>query len=162
MEPWRGAFPPIEVRMLSFPEVNELSDDVRRIFEEFDREHGPQWRCAAGIYMPPLDVVDAGDAVVVLVDVPGIRPSSIRVVIKEGNLIVAGEKVPPDGYAASASSFHLVERGFGRFARVVRLDMAVDAGRARATFVRGLLRVSMPRIPERRGREIRVAVDVGS
>jgi len=148
--------------MLSFPEVNELSDEVRRIFEELDRQHEPQWRCAAGVYMPPLDVIDSGDAVVVLVDLPGILPSSIRVVVKNGNLIVAGEKVPPDGYAASASSFHLVERGFGRFACVVRLGVAVDAGRVRATFGRGLLKVSMPRIPERRGREIAVAVDVES
>ena len=32
----------------------------------------------------------------------------------------------------SESSFHLVERGFGRFARVVRLGRACDAARARA------------------------------
>ena len=146
--------------MLSFPEVNEFSDEVRRIFDALDREHEPRCRSAAGVYMPPLDVVDTGDAVVVLVDLPGIRPSSIRVLVKNGNLIVAGEKVPPDGYAASASSFHLVEREFGRFARVVRLSVAVDAGQTHATFSRGLLKVSMPRIPERRGREITVALDV--
>lgn len=148
--------------MLSFPEVNELSDEVRRIFDELDRQHGAQWRCTAAVYTPPLDVLDAAETVEVLVDLPGVQPASIRVVVKNGNLIVVGEKLPPDGYAASASSFHLVERGFGRFARVVRLALAVDASRGRATFSRGLLRVSMPHIPERRGREIRLAVDVES
>jgi HSP20 family protein len=56
------------------------------------------------------------------------------------------------------SSFHLVERGFGRFARAVRLSGAVDASRASASLVDGELRVSLPKIAERRGRAIHVAV----
>jgi HSP20 family molecular chaperone IbpA len=46
----------------------------------------------------------------------------------------------------------LVERGFGRFARAVRLGRACDASRARAAFDRGELRISIPKIADRRGR----------
>jgi HSP20 family molecular chaperone IbpA len=52
-----------------------------------------------------------------------------------------------------------VERDFGRFARAVRLHTAVDAGRARAVLTLGELRVILPKIADRRGREIRVTVE---
>jgi HSP20 family protein len=144
--------------MLSFPELNELSEDVRRIFEEFDRTHGSDRGVAGGIYTPLLDVIDTGQTIEVFVDVPGVAPDAIRVHFKNESLIVVGEKLPAETDSRNPASFHLIERGFGRFARVVRLAVAVDAGHARATLSSGQLRVSVPRIAERRGREIRVTV----
>jgi HSP20 family molecular chaperone IbpA len=40
----------------------------------------------------------------------------------------------------------------------VRLDGAFDAGRASASFTSGELRITIPRLEERRGREIRIPV----
>ena len=56
----------------------------------------------------------------------------VRVLIKDGVVLLVGEKLPPDPAGRADATFHLVERGFGRFARAVRLSGAVDAGRARA------------------------------
>ena len=144
--------------MLSFPELNELSDDVRRIFEELDRAHPSDRGVAAGIYTPLLDVVDTGASIEVFVDVPGVAPDAIRVHVKNGSLIIVGEKLPAETDSRDPASFHLIERGFGRFARVIRLAVAVDAGKACATLSAGQLRISVPRIGERRGREIVVTV----
>jgi HSP20 family molecular chaperone IbpA len=52
----------------------------------------------------------------------------------------------------------MAERTFGRFARAVRIGGAVDAGKARATLVKGELRIVFPRIEERRGGQIRIAI----
>jgi HSP20 family molecular chaperone IbpA len=52
----------------------------------------------------------------------------------------------------------VAERVFGRFGRAVRLTGAFDVGRAEATLRAGELRVSLPRIEERRGREHRIPV----
>ena len=54
------------------------------------------------------------------------------------------------------ASYHLVERDFGRFARAVRVHVAVDAARASATLRDGELRIVLPKIAERRGRGIPV------
>ena len=56
------------------------------------------------------------------------------------------------------AAFHLAERGFGRFIRAVRLAGAFDAGNARASLTAGELRIFLPRIDDRRGREIRIDV----
>jgi HSP20 family protein len=147
--------------MLSFPEVNELSEDVRKVFEELDRLHGQVLRAPGHVHTPPLDVVETAEGVEVVVDLPGVPIEAVRVLFKHGTLVIAGEKVPREGCPPEHTAFHLVERGFGRFARVIRLSMAVDAARSRASLAAGELHVSIPRVPERRGREIVIPIDDG-
>jgi HSP20 family protein len=145
--------------MFSFPELNELSDDVQRIFRELDERCGSPCRPVNSVYAPALDVVELADAVVVYVDLPGVVAASLRVLFKDSNLLIAGEKGPNEPCARDGSAFHLVERGFGRFARIVRLQTAVDTSRASAVLAAGELRVSVPRIAERRGREVPVTIE---
>jgi HSP20 family protein len=145
--------------MLSFPEVNELSEDVRRLFEELDRRQGQVGRCPSGIHTPPIDVVETEETVEVLIDLPGVQPADVRVLFKQASLLVAGEKAGADPCGPEGAAFHLVERSFGRFARVIRLGLAIDASAARAVLLNGELRVSIPRISERRGREIAVRIE---
>lgn len=140
--------------MLSFPDVQELSDDVRRVFEEFDRRHDPCGQRVASLYNPPLDVVETASSVEVYVDVPGVGADALRVFFKAGSLIIVGEKFADDACAGNGSAFHLVERSFGRFARVIRLSAALDVAHARVHLDSGELRISVPRLEERRGHEI--------
>jgi HSP20 family protein len=112
-------------------------------------------------YRPPVDILESADSIDIIADLPGVARSSIRIVFTSGTLVITGRKRPPSCEHRDAA-FHLAERGFGRFAWGVRLAMAVDAGRARAVFEAGELRVTLPRIDERRGREIRIAIEPGS
>ncbi len=105
---------------------------------------------------PALDVLETSDAVEVVMDLPGVAVSSLQLVFSQNVLIVAGEKLPARDHPDAA--FHLAERGFGRFARAVRLEGPCDAGRADASLVAGELRVRLPRIEERRGSEIRIPI----
>jgi hypothetical protein len=59
-------------------------------------------------------------------DVPGVAASALRVLFKHGTLVIVGEKLATEPVGADGSAFHLVERGFGRFARVVRLNAAIS------------------------------------
>jgi HSP20 family protein len=145
--------------MLSFPEVHELSDDVRKILEEFDRRPRGPCHGVSSVYAPALDVVETPTSIEVHLDVPGVAVEAIRVFIKNGNLVIVGEKLSAEGCGGDGSAFHLVERGFGRFARVVRLHTAIDASRAQAVVRSGELRITVPRIDDRRGQEIMLRVE---
>ena len=134
-------------------EHRELLDDpgLRRLLEG---EGNPG---AAGDWTPPMDVVETSSAVEVLMDLPGVPRSHLTVVFSQGTLVVAGRKVAAS-CAHREAAFHLAERGFGRFVRAVRLSGAFDAGRAEASLTGGELRIVLPRIEERRGRDIRIDV----
>lgn len=113
----------------------------------------------AGECVPPVDVYELDDALLLVVDLPGVPADAVRALAKEGMLVVAGDK-PPARCAAQKDEarFHLAERGFGRFARVVRLPGAFDAARAEATLAGGELRIRVPRIADRRGSAIHIPI----
>ena len=137
-------------------ERREMGDELKRLFDVLEGEakaSGPPGECN-----PAVDVVESPTEVEVIVDLPGLTREEVQVVFTRGSLLVAGIK-RPSVCSHSDAAFHLAERAFGRFARVIRIAGAVDAGRARATLSSGELRVVVPRITERRGREIRIAVE---
>jgi HSP20 family protein len=137
-------------------EVGDLSDEVRRVFLELGRVFGSE--SLAGECVPPIDVYESDDTLEIAVDLPGVDPAAIRVLGKGDSILIAGEKAARR--ARGESSFHLVERGYGRFARVVRLARACDTAQARATLNGGELRVSVPKVGDRRGRAIPITISI--
>jgi HSP20 family protein len=144
------------IHALAFPsELGEFSDEVRRVYLELGRAFGSE--SLAGECSPALDVFETDETLEITVDLPGVDASAIRVIAKGDSVLVAGEKSARRPRAES--SFHLVERGYGRFARVVRLGRACDTAHARATLAGGELRVSIPKMTDRRGRSVAIAVN---
>ena len=136
-----------------FLDQRELGDEARRVLDMLAADE-----CgAAGECRPPLDVIETEATVEIIMDVPGVTPEQLQVVFSRGALVIAGRKLPPACENREAA-FHLAERGFGRFARAVRLAGAFDTGAAGASLSGGELRIVLPRIAERRGRDIRIEV----
>jgi HSP20 family protein len=103
--------------------------------------------------------VETAATVEVVVDVAGVPAGAVRVAIRRNSVLVVGVKLPVS--TEPAVRFHLAERSYGRFARVIRLAGATDASRARATVERGQLRVVLPRLDDRRGRVFAIPVERG-
>jgi HSP20 family protein len=110
----------------------------------------------AGECLPPIDVFETDRAVEIVVDLPGVAADLIEVLIKGSAILITGEK--PPRRTRGDSSFHLVERGFGRFARMVQLTTPCDGSHASATLRDGELRISIPKVTERRGQPITVPI----
>jgi HSP20 family protein len=144
------------IHALAIPsELGDFSDDVRRVYLELGRAFSSE--SLAGECAPALDVYETDDTLEITVDLPGVDASAIRVIAKGDSVLVAGEKTARR--TRTESSFHLVERGYGRFARVVRLGRACDIAHAKATLAGGELRVSIPKMTDRRGRSVTIAVN---
>jgi HSP20 family protein len=142
-------------------EPGGLADEFARLFDELDRASGRSHRPAAGTCTPPLDVIETAGTIEIVLDLPGIAAADLRILIRNGVVMVAGEKRPADAADRAEGHFLLVERGFGRLARAVQVTAAFDGSRAHAVLQGGELRIVLPRIPERRGREIRVSIQDG-
>ena len=132
-------------------ELGEFAEEVRRIFRELGRGAAMAGECS-----PPIDVYETDATLEISVDLPGVDPGSVRVVVKGSVVLIAGDKAPRRG--RGDSSFHLVERGFGRFARTVRFTVPCDTARAKSVLEKGELRITLPKVAERRGRAIPITV----
>jgi HSP20 family protein len=147
--------------MLVSTDVGDLGPEVRRLFEDLARRRPDRRHVVSGECLPVLDVLETEKTIEIVLDVPGVVADGLRVMIKSGIVLIAGEKERPELNVKGPASFHLVERDFGRFARAIRVNAAFDASQARARLQEGELRVVLPKIQERRGREFLIHVDTG-
>ncbi|HEX5474357.1 MAG TPA: Hsp20/alpha crystallin family protein [Vicinamibacterales bacterium] len=135
----------------------DLPEDVRQLFEG-----DPDSRALLQEpteWSPSADVLETPAAVEIVVDLPGVQSDAVEVVLVRGAVIITGRKAPSTCPHQQAA-FHLAERSFGRFGRVIRLNGAFDAGRAEARLAAGELRIVLPRIEDRRGRRVRVPIRI--
>lgn len=68
---------------------------------------------------PPADVLETDDALLILAALPGVDPQKVRVVIENGVLVIAGERVLPDELRGAV--VHRLELPRGYFER--RIDL---------------------------------------
>ena len=139
-----------------FLERRDLDDEAQRLFDRLTMREdvaGASAECAVA-----LDVIETTTAIEVVVDLAGVAADAVQVVVARGTLLIIGRKAPPHCAHHHDAAFHVAERTFGRFARGIRLAGAFDVGRAEATLRGGELRVTLPRIEERRGQERRIPV----
>jgi len=137
----------------------DLADDVQRLLEDLARKRPDRRQLVAGECMPVVDVFETEHSVEIVLDLPGVTADAIRILYKSGVLLIVGEKERPDLSKRGPASFHLVERDFGRFARAVRINAAIDGSQARARLANGELRVVLPRIRDRRGAGLIISID---
>ena len=78
----------------------------------------------------------------VTVDLAGVDPADVHVVVHERALLIAGQRrrLQPD----CRLSYHLMEIEYGAFERRITLPEHVDPQGARAGYERGLLTVVLP------------------
>src|SRR4030095_14601332 len=122
--------------------MNVFKDEMDRLL---DRLFEPRLCAfeALGEWTPKLDLSETKDAYVARLEVPGVGPKEVNVSIREGLLMITGEKARED--EEKDAKHHRVERAWGRFARTIPVPGPVDTGRTTATFKEGALTVTLPK-----------------
>jgi HSP20 family protein len=106
-------------------------------FRALDRLTGQYGAPGTGM---PMDVYRTGDHFVVDLDVPGVEPGSIDVSV-DGNIIsVSAERTAP----TEVGEWLVAERPRGRYARQLTLGRDLDAENLRASYVDGVLTLTIP------------------
>lgn len=135
--------------------LSRFHAELDRLFEEAMKMAGGEPR--AGECQPSVDVMETADEVVVVVEVPGADRADLDVEVEGRAVLITGKKRPqrPQG----AVRFHRVEREEGRFERRVDLFQPINTLAGRARLEGGLLRVSFPRVQEKRVRRHQVTIE---
>ena len=87
---------------------------------------------------------------------PGVDPDDLGISVNSGNLLIEGEKREPD--VRRGARMVQVEQSFGHFHRSIQLGVPVNTRLAEAVLSDGLLKVLFPRVPNRRGEDVRIEV----
>jgi HSP20 family protein len=112
------------------------------------RPIGDGWRNGrAGVtlaqpcWCPPTDVYETADTVGVTVELAGVEPDALDVLLYEDALVVEGQRrLPP---TEPSGVYHVAAIRQGRFRLEVGLPAPIDPARADARYERGLLQMTL-------------------
>ncbi|GAB4241654.1 MAG: hypothetical protein OHK0028_20190 [Deltaproteobacteria bacterium] len=110
-------------------------------------------------FQPPSDVTEAEGSIRLLLEIPGVPVESVQVRVMGDRIEVTGEKTPD--FPGCETAFLCLERTFGKFRRAFEVRGSVNMGEISARLSKGILTITIPKIPERRGRERRIPVTAG-
>jgi HSP20 family protein len=126
--------------------------DLMGVEDEFDRLMG---RAASrSAWVPALDVRETEDRFEVTVDLPGLEPDRVNVTFEDGMLTITGSR--EFSAAEKEATYHRIERSFGTFARSIRLPRTADVEKIDASFDKGVLSITVPKVEAAKPRQIEV------
>ena len=138
-------------------ELQRLRDRVGRLFAALQEATEVDDPLASGGWSPPVDLCETENAIYVRIELAGVAAEQIKIGLTNVQLRVWGDKKRRNPRNRITS--HLCsERNYGRFTRIVPLRWTISVPDASAGLENGLLVVCLPKIPDRRGQEFKVAV----
>ncbi|HEX9775288.1 MAG TPA: Hsp20/alpha crystallin family protein [Actinomycetota bacterium] len=105
-------------------------------------------------WTPAMDVAEAEDGFTLTLDLPGLRSEDVDVNLDRNVLTVTGERSFEE--EKEGTSYHRVERSYGKFQRSLTLPRDVEADGIEAAFDNGVLTISIPKAATAKPRKIEV------
>jgi HSP20 family protein len=139
--------------------------DIKRIQDEVDELFTDLWQVPGFVgrrrgFRPHVDCYRSEDPprVTVVVELAGIDPKDVEVVVSERTVVVSGVRERPT--FERRVSYRQMEIEYGPFQRRIALAEPVDTGAASAHYEKGLLTVVLPIVAKQPKRE-RVTIVIG-
>ena len=110
-------------------------------------------RCGLS-WNPEVDIYDEDDTIVIKAELPGIAKKDIHVDVKDGVLILKGERSSDN--EVKEDKYYRRERMSGKFERAFTLPADVDPDKIKADYTDGVLKVDIPKPEQRKPRQIKV------
>jgi HSP20 family protein len=131
----------------TFPGLKAFEDTMSRLFAE--PSTGRPW-------MPPVDISEDENELVVKADVPDVKFEDIHVNLENDTLTLKGERKFEK--TSDKGGYHRIERSYGGFERSFTVPNTVDGEHVKADYKNGVLTVTLPKKESAKPRKINVEV----
>jgi HSP20 family protein len=148
---------PIRATGLERLELQRLRDRVGRLYAALQEANEAESPLASGTWAPPVDLCETENGISIRVELPGVNAEQIKIGLSNTKLRIWGEKKRRPN-RRRILSYLCSERSFGKFGRIVHLRWTVCIREASAELKGGMLHIYLPKIEDRRGEEILIAV----
>ena len=129
-----------------FRGLANFQDTMNRLFTE---PNSRPW-------VPPVDIRETENELVVKADVPGVKFEDIDVRLENGTLTLRGERKFEE--TKDQGGWHRVERAYGTFERSFTLPDSVSPEGVKADYKNGTLTVTLPKKELAKPRQVKVEV----
>jgi len=137
-----------------FREVVALQNQVNSLFRDLNDGEDP---VAAASFVPPVDIYEDAQKLVLKLEVPGIEEKDLEVRVEDHTLTVKGER--KFEAEEKEQNFHRIERRYGSFFRAFTLPSTVDTETVAASYNAGVLKLELKKKPEAQPKQIKIIVE---
>ena len=132
------------------PFFDRLDRQVSELFGEWPLESTAQnWH-------PAMDLVEEKDRLVLRLELPGVDPKAIEINLQGNLLTVHGERKEESEHKDGTVLKR--ERRIGSFQRTLQLPYSVQSDKVKASYDKGVMTISLPKVEAQVGRQIPVEV----
>src|SRR5262245_45196239 len=114
----------------------------------------PPQHVSSRVWSPPVDVYEDQDAIVIKVDLPGMKQEEIDIERNNETLTIKGERKFED--EARREKYVRVERQYGLFQRSFTIGIPVEAEKVKATYRDGILELTLPKAEAVKPKKVQV------
>ena len=145
------------IRWEPFRDLVSTQDRFNQLFNDtFARAFGDQQEVSPRAWIPPVDIFETGDSLVLKAELPGINPDDVEIRVEDNTLYLKGERKFEK--EVKEESLHRVERSYGTFTRSFALPNTINADTVKAEYESGVLTLTMPKREEAKPRTIKINV----
>ncbi len=130
----------------------DLRKEVDRLFRDF--LESPVRERGEVVYLPPLDIYEDNDKIVVEAEIPGLNKEDIKINVADNILTIKAEKKKEEKVKDKDVIYE--EIAYGIYEREIELPQTVDTEKIDAVYEDGVLKVVLPKKEEVKPKEIKV------
>jgi HSP20 family protein len=127
--------------------------ELATLFQNFAEPTGKD-QLTAGNFVPPVDVYEDEQNLVLKLEIPGVEEKDLNVSVENNTLTIQGERKFEK--EEKEENFHRIERRYGSFLRTFKLPNTVDAEKVDANYEKGILKITLAKRAEAKPRQIKV------
>jgi HSP20 family protein len=140
----------------TYRDVLALQNRMNSLFQDFSRSGNGESELATAGFVPPVDIFEDENKLVLKIEIPGIRQEDIDVRLENNTLAVKGERnFQSEG---KEENFHRVERRYGSFYRAFTLPNTIDQNTIKADYEAGVLKIELHKRAETKPRQVKINV----
>ena len=128
---------------------DEIEKEFDRMRQRMEKMFGAPSRPGAATlfgdagWRPSLDLYETSDELIILVDLAGIKPKEVEVLVEGDTMRLRGKRCRPTD--KNINRVHHMEIDFGPFSNSFRLPVPIDPEAASSTYRDGFLVINLPK-----------------
>jgi HSP20 family protein len=145
------------VRWEPFEGLSRLHSRINDLFDETVGRARAVPAVAAGVWLPPVDILESKDGYLIRAELPGMKKEDFNLEVNDGTLTVSGERKAET--LSNGVEYQRSERVHGKFSRSFYLPQTVKQEGIKASYRDGILEIHVPKTEEAKPRQIAIAVN---
>lgn len=124
--------------------------EMNRLFDEFFNDFGllAPWRedaYSVAQFAPKVNVSETDKELKISAELPGMDEKDVSVEMDDDSITIRGER--KEEHEEKDGRWYRVEQSYGSFHRVIPLPARVEGDKAKAKFKKGVLQITLPKLP---------------